>query len=118
VSCTKKSPEAVASAPQPSASATHAAAAPQPREVAATPDVCTLLTAEEISTVQGEAFKAEKPSSSSQPGLSFSQCYFELPTAVNSVVLTIMRKAEGADARDPKESWDEIFHREKPREKD
>src|SRR5438309_12048812 len=68
VSCTKKNPEAVASAPQPSASATHAAAAPQPREVAATPDVCTLLTAEEISAIQGEAFKAAKPSSSSRPG--------------------------------------------------
>jgi hypothetical protein len=33
-----------------------------------------------------------------------------LPTTVNSVVLTVTRKAEGG--RDPSESWREVFHRE------
>jgi hypothetical protein len=35
---------------------------------------------------------------------------------VNSVVLTITRKADGG--RDPAESWKEIFHREKPGKKE
>jgi hypothetical protein len=39
-----------------------------------------------------------------------SQCYFELPTPVNSIVLTVTRKAAGG--RDPSQSWREIFHRE------
>jgi hypothetical protein len=39
-----------------------------------------------------------------------SQCYFELPTTVNSIVLTVTRKAEGG--RDPSESWRESFHPE------
>ncbi len=46
-----------------------------------------------------------------------SQCYFELPTTVNSIVLTVTQKAEGADARDPKQNWQELFHRDKSSEK-
>lgn len=76
---------------------------------------CTLLTKEEIQTVQGEAFKDTKASHKSAAGLSVSQCYFELPTAVNSVVLTVTRKAEGGS--DPRQSWQEIFHSEKRSEK-
>jgi hypothetical protein len=75
------------------------------------PDACTLLTKEEIQAVQGEAFKATKPSQKTTAGLAVSQCYFELPTPVNSVVLTVMQKAEGG--RNPAESWKEIFHEEK-----
>jgi hypothetical protein len=79
------------------------------------PDACTLLTKEEIQAVQGEAFKETKPSQKTAAGLTVAQCYFELPTPVNSVVLTIMRKAEGG--RNPAESWKEIFHREKASQK-
>ena len=80
-----------------------------------THDVCALLTTEEIEAVQGEAFKNTKASEKSASGLLAGQCYFELPTASNSIVLTVTRKAEGG--RDPSESWKEIFHRETPREK-
>jgi hypothetical protein len=47
-----------------------------------------------------------------------------LPTPVNSIVLTVTRKADGANARDPRESWHELFYGEhksergKEREKD
>jgi hypothetical protein len=41
-----------------------------------------------------------------------------LPTPVNSVVLTVTRKADGANARDPRESWHELFNGEHPRERD
>jgi len=71
---------------------------------------CTLLTKEETQAVQGEAFKDTKPSQQSVAGLNVSQCYFELPTPVNSIVLTVTRKAEGGP--DPSESWREIFYRQ------
>jgi hypothetical protein len=76
---------------------------------------CTLLTKEEIQAVQGEAFKDTKPSHKSAAGLSVSQCYFELPTAANSVVLTVTRKAEGGT--EPSRSWQDIFHSEKRSER-
>ncbi len=118
VACSKKTPEAAAPTPQPSTSTSvsRTAATPKPEDPAVANYACTLLTPEEIAAVQGEPFKATKASSSSQPGLSISQCYFELSTTVNSVVLTVTRKGDGAG--DPKESWEEIFHREHPREKE
>jgi hypothetical protein len=79
-------------------------------------DACTLLTKEEIQAVQGEAFKETKASQKTASGLTVAQCYFELPTPVNSIVLTIMRKAEGG--RDPADSWKEIFHREKSQKRE
>jgi hypothetical protein len=118
VACSKKTPEAAAPTSQPSASVSRTAATPKPQDPAVAAYACTLLTPEEIAAVQGEPFKATKASSSSQPGLTISQCYFELPTTVNSVVLTVTRKSDEAGARDPKESWEEIFHREHPREKE
>jgi len=118
VACSKKTPEAAAPTPKPSTSVARATAVPKPEDATASAYACTLLTSEEIAAVQGEVFKASKPSSSSQPGLNVSQCYFELPTTVNSVVLTVTRKEDGATAGNPKESWDEIFHREHPREKE
>jgi hypothetical protein len=69
---------------------------------------CTLLTKDETQAVQGEPFKSTKPSHQAGAGLNVSQCYFELPTAVNSIVLTVTRKGEGG--RDPSESWRDIFH--------
>ncbi|MFL6588616.1 MAG: hypothetical protein ACJ8M4_00425 [Chthoniobacterales bacterium] len=119
VACSKKTPEAAAPTPQPSASVSRAAGTNlRPEDSSAGAYACRLLMPEEIAAVQGEPFKSTKASSASQPGLSISQCYFELPTAVNSVVLTVTRKGDDSDARDPKESWQEIFHREQPPEKD
>jgi hypothetical protein len=77
---------------------------------------CTLLTKEEIQAVQGEAFKNTKPSQKVAAGLAVSQCYFELPTAANSVVLTVTRKAEGG--RDASQSWQDIFHGERRSERE
>jgi hypothetical protein len=87
---------------------------------AAAPDefACGLLTKEDTQAVQGEPFKSTKASAGMGPGLKISQCYFELPTPVNSVVLTVTQKGEGAEGRDPRESWREIFYSERPREKE
>jgi hypothetical protein len=73
-------------------------------------DACSLLTSKEIETIQGAALKDTKPSSNSQAGLAVSQCYFLLASAADSIVLTVTQRANGSDARDPKQSWDEIFH--------
>lgn len=91
---------------------------PLPSDAAAKADepglnVCKMLTSEEIQAVQGEALKDSKRSGQTGAGLIVSQCYFELPQAVNSIVVTVMQKAAGTtDARDPAKNWEGIFHRE------
>jgi hypothetical protein len=76
-------------------------------------DACSLLTSKEIEAIQGAPLKDTKPSANSQGGLTVSQCYFLLPTAAESIVLTVTQRANGADARDPTQLWKETFHREK-----
>jgi hypothetical protein len=93
-----------------------AVATPQPSRAAF--DACTTLTREEVQAVQGEPFKDSKGSHKTGSGLSISQCYFELPQAVNSIVVTVTQKAEGAGARDPAKNWQHIFHRTEPAEKE
>ena len=104
-SCSKPKTPQVASSPTPAPSIASVPASPVADDFA-----CTLLTKEEAQTVQGEPFNSTKPSQQASNGLVISQCYFELPTAVNSIVLTVTRKAEGG--KDPSESWREIFHAE------
>jgi hypothetical protein len=119
--CSKSDkPELSKTSPQPSASVSQSSApSPAAKEEAAGEGafVCTLLTKEETEAVQGEPFKATKSSQRSSMGLTFAQCYFELPTTVNSIVVTVTQKTEGADGRDPKQNWQEIFHNEKAAEK-
>lgn len=81
-------------------------------------EACSLLSSEEIEAALGEPLKETKPSGSASGGLEISQCYFTLPTIVNSISLTVMQKGRGADARDPKGMWEEIFHREHPNDGD
>jgi hypothetical protein len=118
VGCSKsKTPDVSAATPQPTSIQTKEVALATHEETETGPDPCTLLTREDTQAVQGEAFKDTKASRKSAAGLNVSQCYFELPTAVNSVVLTVTQRGGGQDAREPKESWQEIFHREKASEK-
>ena len=79
-------------------------------------DVCSLLTSSEIEAIQGGPLKDTKASANPQGGLNISQCYFLLPTAADSIVITVTRKADGSNSHDPKESWEEIFHGEKDKE--
>ena len=119
VACSKSKSPDVAATPPPAtpASATQAISSSSP---SAAPDdfACGLLTKEEAEAVQGEPFKSTKASQGPGPGLKVSQCYFEMPTPVNSIVLTVTRKADGASARDPRDSWRELFYSERPREKE
>jgi hypothetical protein len=79
-------------------------------------DACSLLTSEEVQSVLGEPVKETKPSGQPGGALAISQCYFTLPTVVNSMVLTVFEKGSGADARDPSGSWKEMFEREAGRD--
>ena len=85
-------------------------------------DACSLLTAEEVKAVQGEAFKDTKASAGSENGMLVSQCFFSLPTSANSVSVAVLRKGEGTGARDPREFWEQTFakvsERDKERERD
>ena len=110
--CSKSDkPEVSTATPQPSASASQPTASSLSKEAAGDGSfACTLLTKDETAAVQGEPFKDSKASQKSTGGLVTSQCYFELPTTVNSIVLTVTQRAQGADARDPKQNWQELFH--------
>lgn len=116
--CSKSDkPEVSTATPQPSASASQSTASSPVKTAGDGAFACTLLTKDEAQAVQGEAFKETKASQKLTAGLTQSQCYFELPTTVNSIVLTVTQRGEGADARDPKQNWQELFHRDKALEK-
>jgi len=104
----------VASCSKPKSDVTANPASPPPSTPSATAKssgdnfACTLLTKEELQAIQGEPFKDTKASQQSRAGLTISQCYFELPTTVNSVVLTVTQKGEKGP--DPVQVWHDIFH--------
>jgi Protein of unknown function (DUF1573) len=79
-------------------------------------DICGLITSREIESIQGEPPKESKPTGQMAGGFAISQCYLMLPTASKSINLTITQKGDGADARDPKQYWNDRFHREKTAE--
>lgn len=119
-SCSKpKAPELANSAsPTPAPSVATTTTTTTATAAATAPDdfACTLLSKEDAQAVQAEPYKSTKPSGQAGGGLVISQCYFELPTTVNSIVLTVTRKADGG--RDPSDSWREIFHSEKSARKE
>jgi hypothetical protein len=75
-------------------------------------DPCSLLTAEEIESVQGEPVIDTYSNNQTGRGFVVSQCYFQLHTSANSISLNVTQKSDGPDARDPKEYWQHSFHRE------
>lgn len=79
-------------------------------------DACALLTSAEIeaiqgSAVQGSAVKDAKSSAKTEGGITTSQCYFTLARSADSIVLTISSRANNAQARGPRQVWNETFHR-------
>ncbi|MFL6526871.1 MAG: hypothetical protein ACJ8IQ_02105 [Chthoniobacterales bacterium] len=75
------------------------------------PDACTLVTSDEVKSVLGEAVQQTKPSTNTATSLATAQCYFALPTAANSMVLTVMKRG-GVQAMH--EWWKETFESEHP----
>lgn len=121
IGCSKsENRDAAAATPSPTAKPNLPAALSPERTALARGgfDACTTLTRDEIQAVQGEPFKDTKSSQKSASGISISQCYFELPQAVNSVVVTVTQKSDGPDGRDPAKNWEHIFHRTESAEKE
>jgi hypothetical protein len=88
-----------------------------PESTAGLLDACSLLTSEQIQSVLGEPVTETKPTVKAERGIGLSQCYFVLPTASNSMVLTVFQKGSSANARDPSGLWKETFHHEPGEEK-
>ncbi len=78
-------------------------------------DACTLLTSEAIEKVQGEPLQEDRPSGNTN---GVAGCYFMLPTASNSISLSVVQKSTAPGARDPKEFWQDAFHKAKPEKKE
>lgn len=76
-------------------------------------DLCVLLTGKEIELILGAPLKDTKSSTNSLGGITVSQCYYLLPIASHSVVLTLTQRAMGANSGDPKQMWKEMFDGEK-----
>ncbi|MFN2508245.1 MAG: hypothetical protein ABR589_05680 [Chthoniobacterales bacterium] len=77
-------------------------------------DACSLLTSEEIQGVQGEAESERKPTPRSGGDLSVSQCFFTLPTFSKSISLQVVQRGTGKQAREPRQVWEETFHKPQP----
>jgi hypothetical protein len=73
-------------------------------------DACTLLTSDEIQAVQGEALKETKPSNRAAGDFLVSQCYYELPTPVNSVSVSITEiNPANQSGHSLKDFWETTF---------
>jgi hypothetical protein len=78
-------------------------------------NACGLLRSSDFQRVQGEQLKDVKPSDRVEGGLRVAQCFYSLATASKSVALTLMMRDSGPNGRDPREFWNDTFHRDKGR---
>ena len=73
-------------------------------------DVCTLITLDDIHTVQGSPFKEAKSSARSDGGFRVSQCFYTAREFSKSVNLALVQTdPSGLARRTPKDFWKEKF---------
>jgi hypothetical protein len=77
-------------------------------------DACSLLTSDEIKAIQGEAVQTLKATPPSEGELASSQCFFALPTFINSISLQVTQPG----AAEAKEAWNKMFPPEKLQERE
>lgn len=90
---------------------------PRPREAGTTPtpspagpfDVCSLLTREEINSIQGEFPETTQATAAPEGEFSTHQCFFKLPTFVKSISLQVFSRGRKPGAPDAKGAWDRMF---------
>ena len=75
-------------------------------------DPCSLLTSDEIKAVQGEAFANAMRSDRQDGDFIVGQCYYALPTSVNSVVVNVTTARDTAGAPNPHDFWEATFGKE------
>src|SRR5688572_23700168 len=81
-------------------------------------DACSLLTSDEIKAIQGEAVESTKATPASEGEVASSQCFFQLPTFINSISLQVAQKGSGPGAPDLKQVWRKMFPPEKLEERE
>ena len=99
------------SAPASSVASPAAGASPAVSSSTSRVDPCRLLTSDELKEVQGEALKEASRSDRQNPEFDVAQCYYLLPTAANSVALSVTTARAGG--KGIKEFWERTF-REAP----
>ena len=72
-------------------------------------DICNLLTSDDLKEVQGEAYKEAQRSDRLDGEFIVAQCYYALPTTVNSVVVSANTATDNPAARRPKAFWEQTF---------
>ena len=79
-------------------------------------DACSLLSSDDLKSIQGEAFKEAQRSDREDEGLVVSQCYYQMPNMANSVVLNVTTPKQGG--RIPGVFWEETFHKGVEKDRD
>jgi hypothetical protein len=86
---------------------------PSPRPTSATVkskiDVCNLLTSDDLKEQQGEAYTEAQRSDRLDGEFIVAQCYYAMPTTVNSVVVSVTTATDQPAARSPKAFWEQTF---------
>jgi len=73
-------------------------------------DACSLLSDDEVASIQGTTISANKGSSSSGGGMFVSQCYYSSTEPNKSVGIALSQvEGKGPSQRDPNTFWDETF---------
>ena len=116
-SCNSKETGSTTNTPANSAanSATNSSTSPaanSPATVKSKVDPCSLLTSDEIKAVQGEAFANAMRSDRQDGDFIVGQCYYALPTSVNSVVVNVTTAKDIPGAPNPHDFWEGTFGKE------
>lgn len=102
--CQSSDPRAASYAtPSPPGSTPNANASPTPVALKSRIDPCALLTSDELKTVQSEALQTTLPSEREYGEYFIAQCYYQLPTITNSVVVNVTTAKERG--KSVKEFW-------------
>lgn len=72
-------------------------------------DVCNLVTGDDLKTVQGEAYNDVQRSDRLDGDFVVAECYYALPTTVNSVIVSVTTAKDVAGAPNPKIFWEQTF---------
>jgi hypothetical protein len=72
-------------------------------------DVCNLLTSEDLKALQGESYQDAQRSDRIDGDFVGAQCYYAMPTTVNSVVVNVTTARDEAGAPNPKAFWEKTF---------
>ncbi len=81
-----------------------------PSSSSSAPDACGFLSKEEIAAVQGAPPVSVQGSRRTQAGVLVQQCAISLPTAADSINLSVFQKVSDVSPR--LKMWDPLFHSE------